>query len=98
MDMSHDFDWRRIESDSQNSKFHENWKSLGGNKEDTLSAVIGDFLGTTLANKKVSSSELSQLCTLEIHAVVDIKIWLLLVIAMKVKNKCIVLNFAKLWR
>jgi hypothetical protein len=55
-------------------KLHEIWKTLRGNKENILSTVIGDFLGATVANKKVSSSELSEVCTLEVHTVVDIKI------------------------
>jgi hypothetical protein len=54
-------------------KLHEIWKSLRGNKEDILSTVIGDFLGKTLTDKKVSSSELSEVCTIEMRAVVDIK-------------------------
>jgi hypothetical protein len=55
-------------------KLHEIWKSLEENKGNIWSGVFGDFLGTTLAYKKVSSSELSEVCTLEMHAIVVINI------------------------
>jgi hypothetical protein len=41
-------------------KLHEIWKTPRGNKENISSTVIGDFLGTTLAKKKVCSPELSE--------------------------------------